>query len=112
MLVCEVPDIPATDTWEDTLVLHAAKAGNASITASIEPVEEDHDAANNTVAVSAFILADGALLRRLLITGMTVIWGCRLGFHIAIRKRGKGEDFRYAAMRAERPGSFPRRSKL
>jgi uncharacterized repeat protein (TIGR01451 family) len=56
LLVCEVPDIPATDTWEDTLVLHAAKAGNASITASIEPVEEDHDAANNTVAVSAFIL--------------------------------------------------------
>jgi steroid 5-alpha reductase family enzyme len=67
-------------------------------------------AAGALMAVSAFIMADGALPRRLLVTGMTVIWGCRLAFHIAVRKRGKGEDFRYAAMRAKRPESFPRRS--
>ena len=56
LLICNVPDIPATESWQDTLVLHAAKAGNASITASVEPEEEDHDTANNTVAASAFIL--------------------------------------------------------
>jgi steroid 5-alpha reductase family enzyme len=69
-------------------------------------------AAGALMAVSAFVMANGAFPRRLLITGMTVIWGCRLAFHIGIRKKGKGEDFRYAAMRARRPGSFPRRSLI
>ena len=62
------------------------------------------------MAVSAFFMTNGAMPRRLLVTGMTVIWGCRLAFHIGVRKRGKGEDFRYAAMRAKRPESFPLRS--
>lgn len=62
------------------------------------------------IALSAFVLTDGFLPRRVLITAMTVIWGSRLALHIAIRKRGKGEDFRYAAMRAERPETFPVRS--
>jgi steroid 5-alpha reductase family enzyme len=62
------------------------------------------------IALSTFLLADGALPRKVLVTGMTVIWGGRLTFHIALRKIGKGEDFRYAAMRAERPTSFPLRS--
>jgi uncharacterized repeat protein (TIGR01451 family) len=56
LLICEVPDIPATDTWEDTLVLHAAKTGSAPITATVEPQEDDHDVADNTVAANAFIL--------------------------------------------------------
>jgi steroid 5-alpha reductase family enzyme len=62
------------------------------------------------MALSTFMMANGAMPRRLLVTGMTLIWGCRLTAHIAIRKKGKGEDFRYAAMRAKRPGSFPGRS--
>ncbi len=67
-------------------------------------------AAGALMAASAFFMANGALPRRLLVTGMTVIWGCRLAFHIGVRKRGKGEDFRYAAMRAKRPEAFPLRS--
>ena len=62
------------------------------------------------LALSTFLLSSGALQRKVLITGMTVIWGCRLALHIGRRKRGKGEDFRYAAMRSERPESFPLRS--
>ncbi|MCJ7630406.1 MAG: DUF1295 domain-containing protein [Longimicrobiales bacterium] len=67
-------------------------------------------AAGALMAVSAFFLTGGPSPRRLLVTGMTVIWGCRLAFHIGVRKRGKGEDFRYAAMRAKQPESFPLRS--
>ena len=62
------------------------------------------------MALAAFLLSDGALPRRLLITGMTVLWGSRLALHIGLRKWGKEEDFRYAAMRAKGPESFPRRS--
>ena len=62
------------------------------------------------IAINTFLVTDGALPRKALITAMTVVWGGRLALHIASRKRGKGEDFRYAAMRAEHPESFPRRS--
>jgi steroid 5-alpha reductase family enzyme len=62
------------------------------------------------LALTSLFLTNGPLPRRLLITGMTVIWGSRLAFHIATRKRGKGEDFRYAAMRAKGPEAFPLRS--
>lgn len=62
------------------------------------------------MALSSFLLAGGSPPRKFLITAMTVIWGCRLALHIGLRARGKGEDFRYAAMRAERPDTFPIRS--
>ena len=62
------------------------------------------------IALSTFLLAGGALPRRLLLTAMTVLWGVRLAAHIGGRKRGKGEDFRYAAMRVEHGEGFPRRS--
>ena len=39
--------------------------------------------------------------RPLLITFISTIWGLRLGGHIAVRKRGKPEDFRYAAWRKD-----------
>ncbi|NNM05317.1 MAG: DUF1295 domain-containing protein [Gemmatimonadetes bacterium] len=67
-------------------------------------------AAGALLAVSTFIMADGDPSRKLLVTGMTVVWGSRLAIHIGVRKRGKGEDFRYAAMRADRPETFPLRS--
>lgn len=34
------------------------------------------------------------------ITALTLIWGLRLSIHIYLRNKGKGEDKRYAAMRA------------
>ena len=62
------------------------------------------------IAVSTYTVATGDPGRMLLLTGMTVLWGVRLSLHIALRKRGKGEDFRYAAMRAENPETFQVRS--
>jgi steroid 5-alpha reductase family enzyme len=62
------------------------------------------------IAVSTFLLADGALPRRILLTGMAAFWGIRLALHIGSRRRGAGEDFRYAAMREEHGESFPGRS--
>jgi steroid 5-alpha reductase family enzyme len=59
-----------------------------------------------------FFSSEGALPRRILLTGMVAIWGIRLALHIALRKRGMGEDFRYAAMREEHGEAFPRRSLL
>jgi steroid 5-alpha reductase family enzyme len=46
----------------------------------------------------------GDLLRRLLVTVLTVVWGLRLAAHIARRGRGHGEDPRYEAMLAKAPG--------
>jgi len=44
----------------------------------------------------AFDEGEGA--RRLLVTGLTVIWGLRLATHIGLRSRGHGEDPRYEAL--------------
>lgn len=62
------------------------------------------------LAVVSFLLAGGPFERRILVTAMTVAWGSRLALHIWKRGRGKGEDFRYAAMRARDPNGFPGRS--
>jgi steroid 5-alpha reductase family enzyme len=62
------------------------------------------------IAILTFFLTDGALPRRFLLTGMVTFWGVRLALHIALRKRGKGEDFRYAAMRKAHGDAFPMRS--
>ncbi len=37
--------------------------------------------------------------RGLLVLVLTIIWGTRLSLHIAIRNRGKGEDYRYVEFR-------------
>lgn len=62
------------------------------------------------IALVTFFLAGGALPRRILLTGMVAFWGVRLALHIGLRKRGEGEDFRYASMRKEHGDGFPRRS--
>jgi len=62
------------------------------------------------IALLTFFMTDGAPARKLLITGMVTFWGVRLALHIWWRKRGHGEDFRYAAMRAEHGRAFPVRS--
>jgi len=62
------------------------------------------------VAMVTFFMAQGPPSRRLLLTAMATIWGLRLAIHIGWRKRGSGEDFRYAAMREEHGEAFPLRS--
>ncbi len=51
------------------------------------------------IALITFTLTDGYHPRKLLITILAVVWGLRLAVHIGWRNHGKGEDFRYKAMR-------------
>ena len=51
------------------------------------------------VAWVGFALADGSYDRRLLLAALVTAWGLRLTLHLARRNLGKGEDYRYAAMR-------------
>ena len=51
------------------------------------------------IATITFTRAGGYDNRKLLITSLAVIWGFRLAVHIGWRNHGKGEDFRYQAMR-------------
>jgi len=51
------------------------------------------------IAVVAYLVTDGFGPRKLLITTLTAIWGLRLALHIFTRNKGKGEDYRYQAMR-------------
>ncbi len=44
-------------------------------------------------------VADGNPARQWLLIALVTIWGLRLSAHLAWRKRGKPEDFRYQAMR-------------
>lgn len=59
------------------------------------------------IALTAYFLSAGvgAESRRLLVLGMTAVWGVRLAVHIARRSRGKGEDPRYAALMRQADGN-------
>jgi steroid 5-alpha reductase family enzyme len=48
---------------------------------------------------------DGPLWRRALVTALTVVWGVRLGAHIARRNHGKPEDQRYVELMRRAPGN-------
>ena len=51
---------------------------------------------------TAFVLTPvGFPTRKLLISMLVSVWGLRLSLHIALRNRGKHEDFRYQAWRRE-----------
>jgi steroid 5-alpha reductase family enzyme len=51
---------------------------------------------------TAFALTPaGFPMRKLLISLLVTVWGLRLSLHIAMRNRGKPEDFRYQAWRRE-----------
>jgi len=50
--------------------------------------------------------------RGLLAAVLVTCWGLRLALHILWRSRGRGEDYRYRAMRARDPAGFARRSLL
>ena len=52
----------------------------------------------------SFAVADGSDARSALVVVLTTIWGLRLAAYLAWRNIGKGEDFRYRAMR-ERYGA-------
>ncbi|MBU1494443.1 MAG: DUF1295 domain-containing protein [Actinobacteria bacterium] len=51
------------------------------------------------VAWAAFLMADGVDARRMLLMLLPSLWGARLTIYLAWRNLGKGEDYRYAAMR-------------
>jgi hypothetical protein len=59
------------------------------------------------IAAVAFMVSDGALSRRALVTALVVVWGLRLGGYLAWRAWGKPEDFRYQAMRRHWGARFP-----
>jgi steroid 5-alpha reductase family enzyme len=49
--------------------------------------------------VTAHDLPDGGEAHRLLLASLVTVWGMRLGIYLGIRNLGKGEDYRYVAMR-------------
>jgi steroid 5-alpha reductase family enzyme len=59
------------------------------------------------IAWVAFALADGTPARKALVVALTTVWGLRLAAHLAWRKRGEKEDFRYEDMRRRYGKRFP-----
>jgi steroid 5-alpha reductase family enzyme len=57
-------------------------------------------------AVAAWA-AGAAQPRALLVLALVALWGLRLGAHLHLRNRGKGEDPRYVAMRRRWGARFP-----
>jgi len=51
------------------------------------------------VAWAVLVSVDGNQARQWLLVAMTTIWGLRLAVYLTWRNHGKGEDFRYQAMR-------------
>ncbi len=52
------------------------------------------------------VIPQAPTTRGWLVNTLVTVWGLRLALHIGIRNRGAGEDFRYAAWRAEAGWSF------
>ena len=59
-----------------------------------------------SIAATSYLVVDGYTPRKLLVLVLTSIWGVRLATHIFWRNRGKGEDFRYQAMRKRHGARF------
>lgn len=59
------------------------------------------------IAVVCYAITNGYGARKILITVLTAVWGIRLAMYILWRNAGKGEDFRYRAMRARHGNRFP-----
>ncbi len=51
------------------------------------------------VAWVTFLAADGEPARQVLVVALVTVWGLRLAGYLAWRNIGKGEDYRYRAMR-------------
>jgi steroid 5-alpha reductase family enzyme len=83
-------------TWLLSLVLH-----DASIVDPVWPL------GFVLVAWVVLAVADGDRARQWLLVAMVTIWGLRLSAHLAWRKHGEPEDFRYQAMRKHWGPRFP-----
>ncbi len=59
------------------------------------------------VAWTGYWVAEGADSRRLLLALLVTVWGLRLTVYLAWRNLGKGEDYRYVAMRRRWGRRFP-----
>jgi len=59
------------------------------------------------IAWAVHARTDGNEDRQRLLVAMTTIWGMRLSLHLFIRNHGKGEDYRYRAMRKRWGPRFP-----
>ena len=58
------------------------------------------------VAWVSYLVGGGVEARRLLMAVMVSVWGLRLAGYLLWRNAGKGEDFRYLAMRRKAGSSF------
>ncbi|MBM3696780.1 MAG: DUF1295 domain-containing protein, partial [Actinobacteria bacterium] len=56
--------------------------------------------------VATHDLPAGGAARRWLLVSLVTVWGLRLGGYLAYRNLGKGEDYRYTAMREKAGGRF------
>lgn len=59
------------------------------------------------VAWTALLVGDGYEGRKWLVTLLATAWGLRLSVYLYIRNHGKGEDYRYRAMRRRWGARFP-----
>lgn len=59
------------------------------------------------IALICYGIGGGYQPRRVFITALTVVWGLRLSIYIFWRNKGKGEDYRYRAMRKRIGKWFP-----
>jgi steroid 5-alpha reductase family enzyme len=62
------------------------------------------------LAAIAWVVAPAHGPRSSLLLALVALWGLRLGVHLFMRNRGRGEDPRYAAMRRRRGSRFARAS--
>jgi steroid 5-alpha reductase family enzyme len=83
-------------TWLISLVVH-----DASIVDPVWPL------GFVLVAWVVLAVADGDRARQWLLVAMVTVWGLRLSAHLAWRKHGAPEDFRYQAMRKHWGPRFP-----
>lgn len=58
------------------------------------------------IAWTSYLFTQGFTLRKLILCSLVTIWGVRLGTHIFSRNHGKGEDYRYQAMRRHHGEKF------
>jgi len=59
------------------------------------------------IAGVCYATTGGYAGRKILITALAAVWGLRLALHIFLRNKGKGEDYRYQAMRRRFGKRFP-----
>ena len=58
------------------------------------------------IGLATLVMSDGYWPRKVFITSLAAIWGLRLASYIGWRNAGKGEDFRYQAMRKRHGDRF------